>query len=325
MEGGDGLEREEHVAERRQPYHEHAGAHGQFARHWRPRYVGRSHRVDPSIGHRRGAVQFYHPAVVAPEGFVELRRGSGFGWITAELADNGLDAFWGEVRPLEGARGRGGVGVLTIGDREVVVRPCRRGGALGRLLEDRYVSPQRVRREIETLVGLRAEGVPAVVPLAAVGKRHGVYWRLRLCTERVAEALPLPAFMAAHPHLRRVTAEATGTLLRLAFAAGLRHPDLHLDNIICAQRGDRVRALLVDLDRARLKTPVEQRDIDAMLVRMARYVVRHRRRLPVIPTRSEQLRLLRALGLDREACKAAFVRLDRKLRRALGRRRWLSR
>ncbi|MCA8973906.1 MAG: hypothetical protein KDC98_04255 [Planctomycetes bacterium] len=263
--------------------------------------------------------------MVAPEGFVELRRGSGFGWVTAELAEVGTEPFWGELLPLEGVKGRGGVGVLTVAGRELVVRPCRRGGALGRLLEDRYVSSRRVRHEIETLIGLRAEGVPAVLPIAAVARRHGVYWRMRLCTERVVDAAPLPAFMAAHPELRRVTAEAVGTLLRLAFAAGLRHPDLHLDNVICASRGDLVRALLVDLDRARLQKPLAQGDIDAMLVRMARYIVRHQRKLAAVPTRCECLRLLRALGLSRAARKETFLRLDQKLRRALGRRRWLGR
>jgi hypothetical protein len=262
--------------------------------------------------------------MAVPQGFVELRSGSGFGWITAELAAVGVEPFWGELQPLEGARGRGGVGTMTIAGREIVVRPLRRGGALARLLVDRYASSQRVLREIETLVGLRNEGVPAVVPVAAVARRHGVYWRMRLCTERVADAVPLPTFLAEQPALRRFVAEAVGTLLRLAFAAGLRHPDLHLDNIICARRGDLVRALLVDLDRARLQRPLAERDIDGMLVRLARYVARHQKRLPALPTLAERLRVLRALGLDRAARAATFHRLRDKLQRALTRRRWLG-
>ncbi|MCA8948152.1 MAG: hypothetical protein KDE27_01540 [Planctomycetes bacterium] len=261
--------------------------------------------------------------MAAPEGFVELREGSGFGWIAAELAEHGLEPFWGALAPLPGAKGRGGVGVLEVGGREIVVRPCRRGGTFGSLLKDRYTSPSRVRAEIETIVALRAEGVPTVAPIAAIGKRHGAFWRLRLCTERLPDALPLPAFLAAHPELRRRTAEAVGTLLRLSFAAGLRHPDLHLDNVLCADRGERVRAVLVDLDRARLRKPLEQRDIDAMLVRMGRYVARHRGRMAAVPSRAEELRLLRALGLSRSERKATYGRLAQKLRRALRNRDWL--
>lgn len=261
--------------------------------------------------------------MAAPEGFVELKKGSSFGWIATELAELGLDPFWGSLQPMPGAKGRGGVGVLELGGRELVVRPCRRGGALGSLLKDRYASPARVRGEIEALLALRAEGVPAVTPLAAVGKRHGAFWRLRLCTERIPDAEPLPAFLASHPERRRHTADAVGTLLRLAFAAGLRHPDLHPDNVLCALRGDRVRAVLVDLDRARVKKPLQQRDSDAMLVRMARYVVRHRSRLAAVPTRAEQMRLLRGLGLEAAERKAAFARLAQKLARALRSRGWL--
>jgi len=182
--------------------------------------------------------------VAAVEGFVEVRAGRAIGWIASELAELGLDPFWGPIEPLPLAKGRGGVGRLVVAGRELVVRPYRRGGALGSLLKDRYTGPSRAKNELEVLARLRAEGVPVVVPVAAVAQKHHAFWRLRLCTELLAEALPLPAFLAAHPELRRYTAEAVGIVVRLAFAAGLRHADLHLDNVLCAVRGDRVRAVL---------------------------------------------------------------------------------
>ncbi len=259
----------------------------------------------------------------APDGFIEVRQGSAFGWLRSDVAGLGLDPFWATPEPLPGAKGRGGVGVLELPEHEVVVRPCRRGGALGSLLKDRYASANRVRSEIEVLLALRNEGVPTVAPIAAVGKRHGAFWRLRMCTERVPDAEALPAFLAREPDARRRTAEAVGTLLKLAFAAGLQHPDLHLDNILCSRRGERVRAVLVDLDRARVKPPLEQRDTDAMLVRMARYVVRHKGRMAAVPTRAEELRLLRALGLSRADRKTTYARLRQKLQRSLKNRSWL--
>jgi 3-deoxy-D-manno-octulosonic acid kinase len=267
----------------------------------------------------------YHPGVLVPEGFVELRAGRAIGWVATELAGLGLEAFWQALEPLAFAKGRGGVGTLRLLDRVAVVRPYKRGGALARLLRDRYTGPSRARAELETLAKLRAEGVPVVVPLAAVARRHHAFWRLRLCTELLPDAMPLPAFLAAHPELRRFTTEAVGIVVKLAFEAGLRHPDLHFDNLLCAARGDRVRAVLVDLDRARVKKPLTENDTDAMLVRMLRYVVRHKSRLAAVPTRSEMMRFLRALGLDEAARKAAFLRLANKLRRALSRRRWLGR
>lgn len=261
----------------------------------------------------------------APEGFVELRAGRAIGWVVPELAGLGLDAFWASPEPFAGAKGRGGIGLLSLGPQRAVVRPFRRGGAFGRLLVDRYAGPSRVRAEVEALAKLRAEGVPVVVPLAGVARRHHAFWRLRLCTELVPDALPLPAFLAARPALRRFTAEAVGVVVRLAFAAGLRHPDLHLDNVLCAERGDKVRAVLVDLDRARIRRPLGEAETDAMLVRMARYAVRHRGRLEAVPTRAEMLRFLRAVHGGRAEGRAAFVRLAARLARALRRRRWLGR
>ncbi|MCR9245679.1 MAG: hypothetical protein NXI31_11660 [bacterium] len=261
--------------------------------------------------------------MTAPEGFTELREDAAVGWVATDLAAAGLAPYFGPLQPLPGAKGRGGVGVLELGGREIVVRPFRRGGALGSLLKDRYGSTRRVRDEIETLLALREQGVPAVVPIAAVWKRHGAFWRLRLGTERVPGAMPLPAFLAAEPGLRRRTAVAVGTMLKLAFDAGLRHPDLHLDNVLCAAREDRVRAVLVDLDRARLKAAVPQKEVESMLVRMGRYVVKHRPRMAAVPTRSEELRMLLALGVPRAELQAMYRRLARKLRRAVKGRNWL--
>lgn len=262
--------------------------------------------------------------VALPEGFVELRQGPVVAWVAARYAEAGIEPLFAAPAPLADAKGRGGVGTITLLGQEIVVRPCRRGGALGSLLRDRYTGPQRVRSELEALCALRREGVPVVTPVAAVARRHGAFWRLRLCTERVADALPLPAFVAAHPELRRHTAEAVGTLLKLAFAAGLRHPDLHLDNVLCAARGDRVRAVLVDLDRARVKAPLAAADVDAMLVRMARYSARHKKDLAAVPSRSDGLRLLRALGFDRAERRVRSQRITGKLRRQIARRRWFK-
>ena len=254
------------------------------------------------------------------DGFVELRERGGIGWVRADVAAVGLAPFWAPLQPFPGARGRGGVGLLQVGSHELVVRPYRRGGAFGRLLRDRYSGPKRAQRELDVLEALRQEGVPVVVPVAAVAQRSGAFWRLRLCTERQHDALPLPAFLAAHPMLRRRTADAVGTVVRLAFAAGLRHPDLHLDNVLCCPSGDKVRAVLVDLDRASLGPALPERARDGMLVRMQRYVARHHHALAAVPTRCETMRFLRGLGLDRDQRHAVWRRLAAKVARALRRR-----
>lgn len=257
--------------------------------------------------------------------FVELRERGAIGWVHEDVAAAGLAPFWGALESLVGAKGRGGVGLMRLGDRQLVVRPYRRGGALGALLHDRYARPARARAELGVLAALRDEGVPVVTPVAAVARRTGAFWRLRLCTEWMPDAATLPAFLAANPAQRRGVAGAVGAVLRLAFAAGLRHPDLHADNVLCCARGNKVRVVLVDLDRATLKKPLRERVRDSMLVRMQRYIALHRAQLPAVPTRAETMRCLCALAPERADRHALWRRLARRLQRALLRRRLLGR
>lgn len=267
----------------------------------------------------------YDPVVASSGAFVEVRARGSIGWIREDLAGLGLEAFWQPLEPMPGAKGRGGVGRLRLDGCEMVVRPYRRGGALGRLLEDRYTRPSRARRELDLLAAMRSEGVPVVVPVAAVARRGRAFWRLRLCTELLPGAIPLPDFVAANPAQRRYAVEAAGIVVRLAFEAGLQHPDLHPDNLLCCVRGDKVRAVLVDLDRARQQKPLGEAACDAMLVRMQRYLIRHQGKLAASQARSDTMRFLKALGLGREERHAAWRRLAEAVGRAIGRRRWLGR
>jgi 3-deoxy-D-manno-octulosonic acid kinase len=247
--------------------------------------------------------------VTRSESFVELRQGAQRGWVREDFAALGLDRFWQELELLPGAKGRGGVGTLHLEGCALVVRPYRRGGWFARVLGDRYASPLRARDELRVLGELRRRGVPVVAPVAAVARRRGLWWQLRLCTERLDDASAAPQFLADHPDLRRRAAAAVAATVRAAFAAGLRHPDLHLDNVLCLSADGAVRAALVDLDRARLRAPLEAQARDAMLARMLRYTVKHRRRLPAAPTRAESMRFLVGLGIERAERHALWRRL----------------
>ena len=262
----------------------------------------------------------YHAAVSALEPFLERREPRGIAWLRPDVAGEPIEALWREPAALPGGKGRGGVGVLTVGGVECVVRPYRRGGALAALLRDRYAGPGRARAELVALLAMRREGVPVVAPVAAAARRSGAFWRLRLLTERLPDALPLPAFLAAHPGRRRDVAASVGVVLRLAFAAGLRHPDLHADNILCMARGERLRVVLVDLDRAAVGAPVDEASRDAMLARLQRYWWKHRTTLAARPSRSESLRALRELVPGRADRHALWRRLARRVARSLGRR-----
>lgn len=257
-----------------------------------------------------------------PAGFEVRREGTTQGLLLCDLADLALAELWRDGTPLAGSKGRGGVTVLTPRPGlHVVVRDYRRGGVLRALLPDRFFTRERVFREVRTLAALRAAGVRAVEPVFGIADVGGPLARLRLGTRLLEGALPLPAFCAEQPRATHAAVRAAGAVVATAFAAGLRHPDLHADNVLVTAAADGVTAWLVDLDRAHLLPRLTERDRDAMLVRFARYLVRHEADLPVRPRRTDTLAFLAGMGLGREARRAALARLVPAFQRSLARHR----
>ncbi len=231
--------------------------------------------------------------------------------VCGELAMSTVEDLWRQGMPLPGAKGRCGVGLIELAaGLQGVCRDYRRGGALGFLLPRSYLDRRRAERELRLLGELRRRGVPVVRPLAALARRQlpGLY-RLRLITELVAGALPLPAFLAAHPECHRDAVAAAGRVVAAAFAAGLRHPDLHPDNLVARRVDDDVEVLLLDLDRGRLLEDLSRFERDRMLLRMARYLRRHAAELPLTPSTVDVLRFLAGMNLGRPARRQLIERL----------------
>lgn len=262
-----------------------------------------------------------------PAGYVAYDRDGVVGVVRADLVELPPAAFFADGETLPEARGRGdGVCVLRLPTGAIAVaRTYRRGGALRGVLRDQFLDPQRPCRELTALVALRAAGVDAVEPLAALAWREGALYRLRLLTTLVVGALPLPAFAAARPDLRRGAVARAGAVVADAFAAGLRHRDLHPDNLVASVGPVGPVVHLLDLDRATLREPVPEAMRLAMLTRMARYLVRHRATLPTPATRADALRFLRGMRLVRSDRHAYARAIDARLRRQLAVRRWFGR
>jgi 3-deoxy-D-manno-octulosonic acid kinase len=170
---------------------------------------------------------------------------------------------WASAQP--GARalaGRGAAYVVDGADGEWVVRHYRRGGAVARLLNDRYLRLGEVRplRELRASEAARARGVSTPQIVAAVIYAEGPVYRADLATRLVPGAADLADTVlgsgdrAAGGAGARIAAwTAAGRLLRSAFAAGVEHADLNMRNILIQRRGDAAAACdawLLDLDRA---------------------------------------------------------------------------
>lgn len=240
----------------------------------------------------------------------------------ADLAARPWREFWGDGTALPEAKGRGGAALISIGGVAGVLRDYRRGGRLGFLGRRSYLDPHRPERELRVLAALDAAGVPVVRPLAALARRRWLlFHRLRLITAYVEAAVPLPAFIASYPAARRQAVAEAGRVTAAAFAAGLHHRDLHPDNMIARVRRDgAVQVILLDLDRATLEPSLSEERRDGMLVRMARYLRRHKGTLPVQPSRVDTVRFLAGAGWDRPARRAMIRRVQPLYERALQRR-----
>jgi 3-deoxy-D-manno-octulosonic acid kinase len=206
------------------------------------------------------------PAAVAlPTGYAEEReRGaqvvalpSVMSRVCSAVREGGTLYDW--AASLQGARaftGRGAAYAVETGAGTWVVRHYRRGGAVARLLGDRYarLGEARPLRELTASAAARSRGVPTPEVLAAVIYPAGAFYRADLATAYVPDSADLaettlgPAREDGPGRLQAWW--AAGSLLRTAFDAGIEHADLNLRNILITRTADGVGALLLDLDRA---------------------------------------------------------------------------
>lgn len=157
--------------------------------------------------------------------------------------------------------GRGGAAVVTVAQREVVLRAYRRGGLPAHLWRSLYFGwNPRPFRELRVAAALRARGVP-VVEVYGAGVRRvlpGCYrgWMAtrylagaRTLWDWTSQSLPAAA--------RTAMLRSVGQAMRRLHDAGGRHPDLNLNNILIAPPEPGTPAgvpavWLIDFDRARV-------------------------------------------------------------------------
>lgn len=178
-------------------------------------------------------------------------------------------------RPLAG--GRGGVAAFDPRtDVAVVLRPCRRGGWIGRFNRDHYFGYEaRPFHEVAVTEHLRTHGVPTVEMLAGA-----VRWIVPGCYRGAVVSREVPDALNLWQALQRAAASERSALCAAAAAttrrlhdAGAVHPDLNLQNYLLRRDGGEWRALIIDCDRVRL-APVSPRDRRAAFARLCRSIRR---------------------------------------------------
>jgi 3-deoxy-D-manno-octulosonic acid kinase len=161
--------------------------------------------------------------------------------------------FWrGRHELLEVTGGRGAAWFIASGNRQWVLRHFRRGGFIARLSKDVYVwaGEDKVRAfaEWRLLDVLSQRGLPVPKPVAARYQRSGLRYRCDLITQRIMNAEPLSATLAAGA-LAQAQWRAVGAAIATLHRAGVDHADLNAHNILIGKN----TVSVIDFDRGRLR------------------------------------------------------------------------
>jgi 3-deoxy-D-manno-octulosonic acid kinase len=170
-----------------------------------------------------------------------------------------------ETHEMPTVTGRGAISRFPLPNGEVLVRLCRRGGAISNVLSDRYLFVNRPLKEFRVHCAAYELGVPVPEPLGVAWARSGIAFRGALATRYVPLA-PLSEFSKRQPQDSRRAMENAGALVRRVHDAGLYHADLNAGNILA----DQEKAVLIDLDKATIHDHLSNRGRAANLRRLRR-------------------------------------------------------
>ncbi|MBW8822878.1 MAG: 3-deoxy-D-manno-octulosonic acid kinase [Xanthomonadales bacterium] len=177
------------------------------------------------------------------------------------------------ARPVQSG-GRGSAWFVHGPFGDGVLRHYRRGGAMARLSQDRYLwgGEERVRSvaELHLLEALHARELPVPVPIAAAWWRDGATYRAAIIIARIPDAHTLASELAAGIDNEGGWRDA-GAMIARFHAAGLEHGDLNAHNILFDAAA---KPWLIDFDKSHLHSKPDHRRAKANLSRLERSILK---------------------------------------------------
>ncbi|MEW6359770.1 MAG: lipopolysaccharide kinase InaA family protein [Planctomycetota bacterium] len=251
-----------------------------------------------------------------PSTFKVIRRGRSTIFLRTDREEDILRER-DEAKAAECLSGRGAVRAYPMknGGR-MVVRPCRRGGFLGRIVSDLFLGCGRVVREIAAAEHGQAGGAPTARILGARCDRvAGPLMRAEIITDEIPDSCDLIRYCesaqarAGFPG-KRALIPAIAQAVRRMHDAGIAHADLHLKNVLIDKQG---RAYVIDLDKAAILRPVQTRTRMGNLLRLDRSIRKWKASRDLVTT-ADRLRFLTAYAGDDPALRAACRKIFRQER-----------
>lgn len=203
-----------------------------------------------------------------PAGYVRVAAGQHWAVVRSDLRAD-AESMLGDGSLYEAAardlaaRSLAGRGVayavaLPVSGTPAVVRHNRHGGLLAPLTRDLFLPPTRAPHELATSLRLAAAGVPTPdVLMYGMQRVATVLRRSDMVTREVTGGRDLSTYMSAdaRPAERDQAWRAALHLVRALNAAGARHHDLNVKNILVAPTGDHLSAWVLDVDRVSFGVP----------------------------------------------------------------------
>lgn len=193
------------------------------------------------------------------------------------------------ARPFAGRGVAYAIPLPGLPDR-AVVRHNRHGGLLASVTGDIFLAPTRAPLELQVSHRLRANGVatPVVLAYAVYPAPLGLR-RADVLTREIPSSFDLSAaLMSDDAERRRAALAATAKLVRSLSAAGARHADLNVKNVLLhasPHEPNALEALVLDLDRVTFGAP--DRVVDLNLARLLRSARKWRERHGARVTQAE--------------------------------------